>query len=339
MSAKPRTVFIALGVAVATGALYFLFKKEKNANESISKPAPDIPAEVEQLLEQETGSHPAVSQVGKQEFWQPPVRVNDGKAEGFVEEIVACISRACKLHAYFDSKCTDSVGLMSLKETINEERTAMFILDACWPESKEVLTCNDFVCYALKVKSEFGQAQLVSHLTTFESRINSGPENISSNITLRRSSGRRSIGGPVDSTSGSIVDVANLPSSWLPILTTRVASIFRRLDLNGDHFIDKAEILELHGGDRQTTESMFADLDTDHDGIIVGQEFVEYFIRVLKRCEDKDKKDSQNSPSYGADSGKAIGNSLAKGKKLVGKIMSILEGKLQDRDERLCKGP
>ncbi len=264
-------------------------------------------------------------------------KVQGGKDEGFIEEIVACISRICKVYSLIDAYCIDAILFDDICKCVEKSSKALKILDQSWSASRRgPVTCNDFLHYFLMIKSEFGQGFLHAHLKAFEDGVDVDPFSDQSN------------GGNAEGASGHDVDRQDLPSSWLPVLSTRIASIFRRIDLNGDHYIDKEEILALHGGDRSTTEAMFADLDTNRDGRISPQEFVEYFLRVLRRCEEKDKKTnspmrvnalgnlergSPTMPSKGQ--GLKLGASITKGRKMVNKIASILEQKLTDRDERI----
>jgi len=290
----------------------------------------------------------------------PPVmqKVEGGKDESFIEEIVACISRVCKVYTTLDEHCLDAILYNQLCERVAKDRHATQLVQDLWTASKRgPVSCNDFLHHFLKVKTEYGQERMNDYLKAFESAGGSAADRDSpaKGITVRGGrKGRRSVGGESKAAGAEpgagITDAQkqDLPSSWLPVLSTRIASIFRRMDLNGDHTIDKEEILSLHGGDRATTDSMFADLDTNGDGEISPQEFVEYFLRVLKRCEDKDKaksspmrvndmgnleKGSPQMPSKG--SGHKSGTSITKGRKMVNKIMSILEQKLTERDDRL----
>jgi len=291
----------------------------------------------------------------------PPVlkKVDGGKDEGFIEEIVACISRACKIYSTLDEFCLDAIIYSQVCELVARNQQATHVLHEAWSASKKgPITCNEFLQHFLLVKSHYGQECLNSHLKAFEDGVAAAVDAAdaaapSGNITIRAGKkGRKSVGGGegaaaagADNTEAQRQD---LPSSWLPVLSTRIASIFRRIDLNGDHTIDKEEILALHGGDRATTDSMFADLDTDGDGTISPQEFLEYFLRLLKRCEDKDKaksspmrvndmgnleKGSPQMPTKGT--GHKMGASITKGRKMVNKIMAILEQKLTERDDRL----
>jgi hypothetical protein len=273
-----------------------------------------------------------------------PVKVNDGKEQGLTEEIGSIICRICKFYAIIDERSRDSITLETLIALLGNNKNANHIFDCEWNKDRSTfITCNEVVHYFLKVKTSYGQVEMENHLKLFESAAVSP---LSANVSTRRGSSKNNESNSNKITTASTA-AEDLPSSWIPIVTSRITSIFRRIDLNGDGNIDKNEILALHGGDTSTTESMFADLDTNNDGCISPQEFVEYFFRVLKRCEEKDKKNAlKNSPTRVNASGAleldpsyepttVTGISLTKGRKMIFKIMSILEHKLSDRDEKM----
>ncbi len=337
-SANQKTMAIA--AIIAATALAFVFSQAKENSSSDNSAAAAAAASPKKLQEPEGPEEP-------EEPEELPQKIEGGKEEGLTEEIAAIVSRICKLYAKQDKRSRDSIKADAIRALCRESRAAMHIFNTIWDlgdkDDLDRVTCNELVHYFLRVKSHFGVNVLRSHLAVLETAADA--DKVPANVTAQRGSGD-------GYTSEEEVDEQtrqDLPSSWLPIITSRIISIFRRIDMNGDHGIDKEEILKLHGGDKHTTESMFADLDTNHDGSISPQEFVEYFFRVLKRCEEKDRKELiRNSPlrvnSLGnlerdlsaiPSPSKPLGASLTKGRKMVNKIASILEHKLTERDERL----
>ena len=330
-SQQQKTVIAAVAVTAVVALVYSLTRSSSSSSSSSKE---ENASNTDQIL---PPSDEAL-----------PEKIEGGKEEGLTEEIAALVSRICTLYARLDTRCRDHIKVGSITTLCRNNRAACHVMKNCgWDSNVEnnydYVTCNEFVHYFLKVKSEYGHDALLHHLNTLEISV----EEVPANITTKRGSGMVD-----DDDETAEVDEQvkqDLPSNWLPIITSRIISIFRRIDLNGDHGIDKYEILKLHGGDKHTTESMFADLDTNHDGSISPQEFVQYFFRVLKRCEEKDKKERlRNSPLRVKNDGslerdtsalppptQPIGTTLTKGRKLVNKIASILEGKLTERDERL----
>jgi Ca2+-binding EF-hand superfamily protein len=227
-----------------------------------------------------------------------------GTREGAPEEMVNAITRICALFHKLDVDGSNSIEMSEIKIMGYGDTEAQYLMKSLDSNNDGSISCDEFISYFNSIKSDFGIEKMQSHLSVFE--------NAFAKARSEKAAPKKSINSSATSTNEF------LPSTWVPTMTSRVASVYRRIDMNGDNSIEKKEILALQGGNEQETEFMFNEIDTDGDGSISNHEFLEYFLNIVRKRNADELSKGVQIPK--------------KGKIRVQKILNNLEQKLNERD-------
>ena len=100
----------------------------------------------------------------------------------------------------------------------------MSSLDA---DKNGTISCDELISHFMNIKKDYGMEKMAEHLKLFEDAVKAYK--------------------PAEATSEKEMQTSkkNLPSTWMPIMMARIGAIYKRIDMNGDNSIDKAEILAL----------------------------------------------------------------------------------------------
>lgn len=226
----------------------------------------------------------------------------ESMAEGGAGEITAFMSRICAVFAKMDLDNSDSIEMSELESLGYSKEEAAYLMSTLDEDKNGSISCDELLAHFMKIKKDYGLDKMLEHVTLFEDAVNNYKPSAAAAAAPKQA------------------NKEDLPSTWMPTLMARIGAIFKRIDMDGDNAIDKAELLALQHGNEAEAKAMFADLDADGDGSITAHEFMDYFLSLLKKIAKTD------------DLSKAKAKKVEKAKTMVNKILANLEQKLNNRD-------
>lgn len=226
----------------------------------------------------------------------------ESMAEGDAGDISGFMSRICGVFAKMDLDNSDSIETSELESLGYSADEAAYLMSTLDADKNGSVSCDELISHFMKIKKDYGLDKMLEHLKLFEDAVNDYKPSAAAAAAPKQAAS------------------ADVPSSWLPALMARIGAIYKRIDMDGDNSIDKAELMALQHGNEAEAMAMFADLDADGDGSISAHEFMEYFLTLLKRLTKTD------------DLSKAKAKKIEKAKTMIGKVLANLEQKLANRD-------
>lgn len=224
-------------------------------------------------------------------------------AEGDAGDIGAFMGRICAVFAKMDLDNSDSIEMSELTGLGYSKDEAAYLMSTLDADKSGTISCDEMVSHFMSIKKDYGMDKMTEHLTIFEDAVkNYKPPAAAAKEEKKIAKGE-------------------LPSTWMPIMMSRIGAIYKRIDANGDNSIDKTEILALQHNNKAEAEAMFADLDADGDGSITAHEFMDYFLTLLKKFAKSDDLSKHNKR-------------LEKGLRNINKVLANLEQKLNNRDAK-----
>jgi Ca2+-binding EF-hand superfamily protein len=224
------------------------------------------------------------------------------KKEGTADEIGGFMVRICALFAKMDLDHSDSIEMSELESLGYSKDEAEYIMGTLDADKNGSISCDELVAHFLGIKTSYGMNKMVEHIGLFETAVD------------KYQGSKAAAGAPKQNVK------ADLPSTWMPIMVSRISSIYKRIDANGDNSVDKSEILALQHGNNVEADAMFSDLDADGDGSISAHEFLSYFMGLLKKLTKSENLDSLAGPK------------ATKAVKKINTVLANLENKLNKRD-------